>query len=103
MIVQLPIKVASHMLGTNDDTSWLLHEVGTCWKMCFINFDKASLLKAEKAGKLEFCEHYVIEKETKVKFSTTVYQTKEILNYVYRHRASLEGINWFVSFVYDYL
>ena len=43
---------------------------------------KQRLLKAVKTCKLEFCEHYVIGKKTKVKFGTAIHCTEMILDYV---------------------
>ena len=43
---------------------------------------KKGLLQGAKTCKLEFCEHCVIGKKTKVKFGTAIHCTEEILNYV---------------------
>jgi len=44
---------------------------------------KQSLLKGTKTCKLEFYEHCVLGKKTKVKFGTVIHRTKRILDYVY--------------------
>jgi len=68
---------------------------------------KQGLLKGAKICKLEFCEHCVLSKKTKVKFGTAIHRTKKILDYVHTYvwgpskNASLRG-NYFVSFVDDY-
>ncbi|BBH04613.1 multidrug resistance-associated protein 9 [Prunus dulcis] len=41
------------------------------------------LLKGAKACKLEFCEHCVLGKQTRVKFGTAIHHTKGILDYVH--------------------
>ena len=41
------------------------------------------LLKGAKTCKLEFCEHCVIGKKTKVKFGTAIHHAKGILDYVH--------------------
>ena len=69
---------------------------------------KQGLLKGAKSGKIEFCEHCVLDKETNVKFGTAIYQTRGILDYVHTDvwgptkTASLGGRHWFVTFVDDY-
>ena len=40
-------------------------------------------MKGAKTHKLEFCEHCVIGKKTKVKFDTAIYHTEGILDYVH--------------------
>jgi len=40
-------------------------------------------LKDAKTCKMEFCEHCVLSKKTKVKFGTTIHSTKEILDYIH--------------------
>ena len=47
------------------------------------NLIKQGLLKGAKTCKLDFCEHCVIGKQTRVKFSTVVHNTKDILDYVH--------------------
>lgn len=59
------------------------YEVGTCWTRCFTYLGKAKLVKEIKAEKLEFYEYYIIGKQTKVKFVTTVHGTEAILDYVH--------------------
>ena len=44
---------------------------------------KQGLLKGARTGRLELCEHCVMGKQRRVKFGTTIYNTKGILDYVY--------------------
>ncbi|XP_028123468.1 uncharacterized protein LOC114320589 [Camellia sinensis] len=41
---------------------------------------KQGLLKGPKTGKLEFCEHCVLGKQTRIKFGTAIHRTKRILD-----------------------
>jgi len=57
---------------------------------------------------LKLCEHCVLSKKVKVKFSTTIHRTKGILDYVHTDvwgpskNVSLGGKQYFISFVDDY-
>ena len=44
---------------------------------------KQGLLKDAKTCKLEFCEHCVLGKKSKVKFGTAIHRTKGIFDYVH--------------------
>ena len=69
---------------------------------------KQGLLKGVKTCKLDFCEHCVLGKQTRVKFGIVVHQTKGILDYVHSDvwgltkTASLSGKHWFVTSFDDY-
>ncbi|KAG8480135.1 hypothetical protein CXB51_024911 [Gossypium anomalum] len=69
---------------------------------------KQGLLKGVNSCKLEFCEHCVLGKQTRVKFGSTIHNTKGILDYVHSDVwgptkvASLGGLHYFVTFVDDY-
>ena len=69
---------------------------------------RQGLLKGVGTCKMEFCEHYIIGKKTKVKFGTTTHCTEGILDYVHTDvwgptkTASIEGNHYFVSFIDDY-
>ena len=69
---------------------------------------KQGLLKGAKTDKLEFCDHCVLGKQTRVKFGTAVHQTKGTLDYVHTdvwgptQTASLGGKHYYVSFVDDF-
>ena len=66
------------------------------------------LLKGTKICKLNFCEHCVVCKKTRVKFGTANHDTREILEYVYSDvwgptkTASIGGNHYFVTFVDDF-
>lgn len=78
------VVVNSNISSIDDGTSWLAQDVRTCWIRCFTSLVKQCLLKGVKTRKLEFYEHYIIEKQNKVMFDITVHQTKAILYYVYK-------------------
>jgi len=69
---------------------------------------KLGLLKGARTCKLEFWEHCVIGKKTKVKFCTTTHSTKGILDYVHTDvwrpikTVSIGGNHYFVTFIDDY-
>ncbi|KAH9800324.1 hypothetical protein KPL71_000620 [Citrus sinensis] len=69
---------------------------------------KQGLLKGTNSCKLEFCEHCVLGKQTRVKFGSAIHDTKGILDYVHSDvwgltkTASLGGMHYFVTFVDDY-
>ena len=69
---------------------------------------KQGVLKGAKSGKIVFCEHCVLGKQTKVQFGTAIHQTEGILDYVHSDvwgpakNESLGGKRWFVSFIDDY-
>ena len=68
---------------------------------------KQGLLKGANTCKLEFCEHYVIGKKTKVKFDTAIHCTERILDYIYIDvceptKTFIRGNNYFVSFIDDF-
>jgi len=69
---------------------------------------KKGLLKGANTCKLDFCEHCIIGKKTKVKFYTMTCCTEGILDYC-SHRClgptkmvSIGGNHYFVSFIDDY-
>ena len=63
---------------------------------------KQDLLKGANSYKLKFC---ALGKQKRVKFGSTIHDTKGILNYVYSDvwgltkTTSLRGMNYFVTFV----
>jgi len=65
-------------------------------------------LKGARTCKLDFCEHCVIGKKTKLKFGTTTHYTEGILDYVHTDiwglikTASTGGNHYFVIFIDDY-
>ena len=66
------------------------------------------LLKGAKICKLDLFEHCVLGKQTRVKFSTVIHQTKCILDYVHSDVLgptkidSMSGKHWIVIFIDDY-
>ncbi|KAE8684439.1 GDSL esterase/lipase [Hibiscus syriacus] len=66
------------------------------------------LLKGARTCKLAFCEHCIKGKKTRVKFGTTIHDTKGILDYVHSDVwgpskiTSLGGTHYYVTFVDDF-
>ncbi|KAH9688249.1 Integrase catalytic domain-containing protein [Citrus sinensis] len=66
------------------------------------------LLKDTKTCKLNFCEHCVVGKKTRVKFGTANHDTREILKYIHSDvwgptkNASIGGSYYFITFVDDF-
>ncbi|GMP75251.1 hypothetical protein CsSME_00032410 [Camellia sinensis var. sinensis] len=77
-------------------------------KLWHMRLGHVGLLKGAKTGKLEFCEHCVLGKQTRIKFGTAIHRTKGILDYVHTDVwgpskiASLGGKHYFVSFIDDF-
>jgi len=71
-------------IGSDDDCTRLWHmRLGhTCEKSLQV-LTKQYLFKGAKTCKLKFCEHCVIDKKIKVKFSTTIHCTEGVLDYVH--------------------
>ena len=44
---------------------------------------KQGLLKGTNTCKFKFCEHYILGKQTRVKFGLAIHDTKEILDYIH--------------------
>ena len=66
------------------DSSQLWHmRLGHVGEKALQNLVKQGLLKGAKSGKLDFCEHCVLGKQTRVKFGTAIHSTKGILDYVH--------------------
>ena len=76
--------------------------------MAYQTLAMQGLLKGAKTCKLDFCEQYVMGKQTRVKFSTKIHNTEGILNYIHidvwgpTKTASLGGKHYFVTFVDDF-
>ncbi|CAL8990666.1 unnamed protein product, partial [Prunus brigantina] len=91
------------------DTTRLWHmRLGHAGEKALQGLVKQGLLKGAKVCKLEFCEHCVLGKQTRVKFGTAIHHTKGILDYVHTDvwgpskNASWGGSHYFVSFVDDF-
>ncbi|KAI5322996.1 hypothetical protein L3X38_032068 [Prunus dulcis] len=66
------------------DSSSLWHmRLGHVGNKALQGLIKQGVLKGAKSGKVEFCEHCILGKQTKVKFDTTIHQTEGILYYVH--------------------
>ncbi|KAM2859524.1 hypothetical protein COP2_024947 [Malus domestica] len=68
--------------STDTTRLWHMH-LGHAGEKALQGLVKQSLLKGAKACKLEFCEHCVLGKQTRVKFGTAIHHTKGILDYVH--------------------
>ncbi|KAK0580490.1 hypothetical protein LWI29_002570 [Acer saccharum] len=91
------------------DTSRLWHmRLGHVGENTLQGLVKQGLLKGAKTGKLDFCEHCVMSKQTRVKFGTAIHRTKATLDYVHTDvwgpskNASLGGKYYFVTFIDDF-
>ena len=86
---------------------WHMH-LGHAGEKSLKNLSNQGLLKGVKTCDLEFCEHCIKGKQTRVKFGTTIQNTKGILDYVYSDvwgaskTPSLGGKHYFVTFVDDF-
>ncbi|KAM1197580.1 hypothetical protein ACFX1Q_009862 [Malus domestica] len=104
------MSVVSENMGTSDsDTTRLWHmRLGHAGEKALQGLVKKGLLKGATTCKLDFYEHCVLGKQTRVKFGTAVHQTKDILEYVHSDvwgptkTPSLSGRHGFVTFVDDY-
>ena len=45
--------------------------------------EKQGMLEGDKLGKLEFCEHCIIGKATRLKFTRSIHSKTGILNYIH--------------------
>ncbi|KAH9733926.1 retrovirus-related pol polyprotein from transposon TNT 1-94-like protein [Citrus sinensis] len=99
----------TNVAETHNDTTELWHirlrHAGEKYLQTLIRHE---LLKGTKTCKLNFCEHCVVGKKTRVKFDTANHDTREILEYVHSDvwgptkTASIDGSHYFVTFVDDF-
>ena len=61
---------------------WQMH-LGHAGEKALQGLVKQGLLKGAKTCKIDFCEHCVFGKQTRVKFGTALHQTKGTLDYVH--------------------
>jgi len=94
---------------SDDDSIRLWHmRLGHTGEKSLQALAKKGLLKGTRTCKLEFCEHCVIGKKTKVKFDTTTHCTDGILDFVHTDiwgptkTASIGGNHYFMTFIDDY-
>ena len=89
-------------------TSLLHRHLGHASERALLTLVKRGLLKGAKTCKLEFCENCVMGKQRRLKFGTTIYNTKGIIDYVHldvwgpTKSASMGGRHYFVNFVDDF-
>ena len=69
-------------VASNTTRLWHMH-LGHAGENALQRLMKQGLLKGAKTCKLEFYEHCVLGKQTRVKFGTTVHQMKGTLDYVH--------------------
>ncbi|KAH9666242.1 Integrase catalytic domain-containing protein [Citrus sinensis] len=91
------------------DTTKLWHvRLGHAGEKSLQTLMRHGLLKGTKTCKLNFCEHCVVGKKTRVKFGTTNHDTREILEYVHSDvwgptkTASIGGSHYFATFIDDF-
>ncbi|GFZ19218.1 hypothetical protein Acr_27g0009570 [Actinidia rufa] len=91
------------------DTSRLWHMLlGHPGEKALQTLVRQGVLKGAKTGQINFCEHCVLGKQTRVKFGTAIHQTEGILDYVHTdiwgptRTSSLGGRHWFVTFIDDF-
>ena len=106
---RVAVSTSSSSEDDASDTSKLWHmRLGHVGEKALQGLVKQGLLKGAKTGKLEFCEHCVLGKQTRIKFGTAIHRTKGILAYVHTDvwgpskNASLGGKHYFVSFIDDF-
>ena len=69
---------------SDEDSTRLWHmRLGHAGEKSLQTLARQGVLKGARTCKLEFCEHCIIGKKTKVKFGTTTHCTKGILDYVH--------------------
>ncbi|KAH9717385.1 hypothetical protein KPL71_021793 [Citrus sinensis] len=99
----------ANVVEAHSDTTKLWHvRLGHAGEKSLQTLMRHGLLKGTKTCKLNFCEHCVVGKKTRVKFSIVNHDTREILEYVHSDvwgptkTASIGGIHYFVKFVDDF-
>ncbi|KAH9754532.1 Integrase catalytic domain-containing protein [Citrus sinensis] len=99
----------ANVVEVHSDTTKLWHvRLGQAGEKSLQTLMRHELLKGTKTCKLNFCEHCVVGKKTRVKFGTTNHDTREILEYVHNDvwgpakTASIGGSHYFVTFIDDF-
>lgn len=86
----------------------MTYVLGVCWRKIFENFIRSRIAKRIKDVQRGVLCALCQRKHTRVKFGTTIYNTKGILDYVHSHvwgaskTLSLGGKHDFVTFVDDF-
>ena len=79
-----------------------------CGEKALQTLVKGRLLRGASLAKLDFCEHCVKGKQTRVSFGTAIHNTKGVLDYIHTdvwgpsRTISWGGNHYFVTFVDDY-
>ncbi|KAH9706402.1 hypothetical protein KPL70_012195 [Citrus sinensis] len=99
----------ANVVEAHSDTTKLWHvQLGHAGEKSLQTLMTHGLLKGTKTCKLNFCEHCVVGKKTRVKFGTVNHDTREILEYVHSDvwgptkTASIGGSHYFVTFIDDF-
>ncbi|KAH9726277.1 Integrase catalytic domain-containing protein [Citrus sinensis] len=99
----------ANIVEAYSDTTKLWHvQLGHVGEKSLQTLMRHGLLKGTKTCKLNFCEHCVVGKKTRVKFGTTNHDIREILEYVHSDvwgptkTASISRSHYFVTFVDDF-
>ncbi|KAH9733955.1 Integrase catalytic domain-containing protein [Citrus sinensis] len=99
----------TNVAETHSDTTELWHiRLRHAGEKYLQTLMRHELLKGTKTCKLNFCEHCVVGKKTRVKFGTANHDTRDILEYVHNDvwgptkTASIDGSHYFVTFVDDF-
>ncbi|KAH9803321.1 hypothetical protein KPL71_001718 [Citrus sinensis] len=99
----------ANVVEAHSDTTKLWYiRLGHAGEKSLQTLMRHGLLKCTKTCKLNFCEHCVVGKKTRVKFGTANHDTREILEYVHSNvwgptkTASIGGSHYFVTFVDDF-
>ncbi|GAV89900.1 gag_pre-integrs domain-containing protein [Cephalotus follicularis] len=94
---------------SEDDKTKLWHmRLGHMSERGMTTLSKRGLLCGEHTTSLDFCEHCVVGKHTKVRFSTGTHSTKGTLDYIHSdlwgpaHVPSKGGALYFVMFLDDF-
>ena len=73
-----------------------------------VELHKRGLLKGIQSCKLDLCEHYLLRKQTRVRFKVTKHTTKRILDNVHTNGwgptrdSSMGDSHYFVTFIDDF-
>ncbi|KAH9761191.1 hypothetical protein KPL70_000407 [Citrus sinensis] len=99
----------ANIVEAHSDTTKLWHvRLGHAGEKSLQILMRHGLLKGTKTCKLNFCEHCVVGKKTRVKFGTANHDTREIVEYVHSDvwgptkTTSIGGSHYFVIFVDDF-
>jgi hypothetical protein len=100
--------VASSKVSDSDATNLWHLRLGHMSETRMLELCKRGLLDGQRIDKLEFCEHCVYGKQTRVKFGTATHNTKDILEYIHSDLwgesrvPSLGGARYMLTIIDDY-